>query len=107
MFSETKQPNVHFGGSGDYGGMRRGRFWEINEVVNCGLKSAGRLNFGFVGGACVVTNEILVLCFDYDDAKVCRWGKSVTGPFEIIEDSHFMHRHGSIASSEGIDLIKL
>ena len=51
-----------------YGGQKP-RPREISMVDDCSLESYGELSFDFYTGACTSTEELVILCFDYDDPK--------------------------------------
>ena len=54
-----------------YGGQHRTELSarKISMVDDCSLKHYGQLSFDFFLGACTSTNEVVILCFDYDDPK--------------------------------------
>ena len=54
-----------------YGGEIHRR--QVLQLVDCGLTSIGTLSFEHYYGAYGSSIDLILLCFDYTDAKQCRY----------------------------------
>ena len=76
---------------------------QISRVRGCGLVHIGNLDFSFYDGACSVTQNKILLCFDELkwEGRVCRKASSPTGLFSKIPESNYHHFRTAIASNGG------
>ena len=77
---------------------------QILQVDECGLIKLGSLPFDHRLGACCSTEDVMILCFNYNDEndlKKCRQASSPTGSWSELALSSFEHRDTAIAASPG------
>ena len=87
-----------------FGGTKQRR--QISRVNGCGLVRVGTLNFDLDLGACTVSQNKILLCFDNsvskgDQGRVCRKASTPTGLFSTIPESNYHHVRTAIASNGG------
>ena len=77
---------------------------QILQVDECGLTKLGNLPFDHMLGACGSTEDVMILCFNFEkknDFKKCRQASSPTGSWSELALSSFEHRDTAIAASPG------
>ena len=83
-------------------GGQRPKQRQISKVTSCALKCIGTLAFNhFYADGVSVADQLIYLCFDYDDSMQCRVGSSPTGPFDKISESLYHHGMTRIATNDG------
>ena len=81
-----------------FGGSENKR--QISQLTGCKLSLIGTLAFDHNYADCSIAGEdIIYLCFDYNDSKKCRSAADPLGNFSEIPLSTFEHRETRIASS--------
>ena len=76
--------------------MRR----QISEVTECEVKRIGSLSFNLKFGTCGNSGDReIYLCFDFDEAKQCRYAVDPLGNFTEVEPTRFNHSESRIAAS--------
>ena len=93
----THENNLFIYGGDYYSDLQR----QVLQVIDCGLTSIGTIPFDHEYGACDSANELIVLCFDYNDSKQCRQSSTPLGPSSEMTPSTYDHRHTQIATSPG------
>ena len=74
---------------------------QILQINDCDLISIGNTPFNHNFGACGSSNEVIILCFEAYDAKLCRQAPSPSGPWTEMAKSAYIHSGISIATSPG------
>ena len=83
-----------------FGGNKEKR--QISRVDGCGLKRVGSLAFDFYKGACTTVNDdLLVLCFPYNDGKRCHKTNNPDSAFTQMASTRYKHLLTRIASVNG------
>ena len=83
-----------------FGGYNKKR--QVSMVNGNRLEQKATLDFEFKEGTCSILNQnILVLCFDWDEAKMCRQSNNPLGSFKKLPSSNYDHRRIRIASFGG------
>ena len=84
-----------------FGGESKER--QISRVDGCGIIRIGTLDFDLVLGACTVTQNTILLCFDLirSNGRQCRKASSPTGLFSAIPESNYVHYRTAIAANGG------
>lgn len=83
-----------FGGNGDYTN-------QISKLNGCKLERIGSLEFEFDQGDCAVINDVVHLCFNYDQPKRCSVSNSPDGNYRHVSDSYYNHRTIRIGAGPG------
>ena len=91
-----------------FGGRMSGMPRQVSMVNGNRLERKATLDFDFRYGACTILNQItIVLCFEYNETKVCRKSNNPYGSFTRLPNSNYDHRSTRIASIDGKNIICL
>ena len=72
------------------------------------LERKATLDFDFDYGGCTVLNQkTIILCFDWDETKLCRKSNNPIGSFSKLPNSNYGHLWTRIASFDGKNKIVL
>ena len=88
-----------------FGGKNEKR--QVSMVRGNRLERKTTLDFNFNDGACTIFyQQIIVLCFDVDEGKVCRKSNNPLELFtKLPKSAKYHHRHTRIASFDGKNTI--
>ena len=87
-----------------FGGYNERR--QVSMVNGNRLQRKATLDFNFEDGACTVLNQqTIILCFDFDETKVCRKSNNPLGTFTKLPNSNHEHHSTRTASIDGKDAL--
>jgi hypothetical protein len=87
--------NQHF----IFGGDKEKR--QISQIKGCQLERVSNLKLAHTRGACVnVLDEMVYLCFDWNNTKKCLKSDHPLGDFEPTENTQYRHGYTRIATSQ-------
>ena len=83
-----------------FGGKNEKR--QVSMVNGNRLERKATLDFDFwIGGCTVLNQKTIVLCFDYNETKLCRQSNNPIGSFTKLPKSYYTHHRARIASFNG------